>query len=88
LEPKEGGVTVAELIAHLTALPDHSARVVVDGYDGGFSDMTDISQIDVAIDVSRGVLGYGPHDTGPWWSAVTGQELFLQTASAIRLSSG
>lgn len=42
-------MTVAELITKLQALPNQSQRVVVNGYEGGYSDVIEFEQVRIKL---------------------------------------
>lgn len=55
-------MTVAELIAKLQEMPQ-DARVVVDGYEGGYEDLSDVSTVDIVLNRYEG-FPLGRH--GDW----------------------
>jgi hypothetical protein len=60
----ETGMTVSELIAKLKAIESHGHgdyRVVIPGYEGGYSDIHELEGMELALNV-RGGWYYGPHD--------------------------
>lgn len=57
----------SELIALLSSFPPQ-ARVIVDGYEGGFSDATKLDLVNIKADANPDVDYYGRHlidDQGP-----------------------
>ena len=58
-------MTVGELISALQNF-DPSHPVVVDGYEGGFSDTTCIKSIEIVANVNEEDY-YGPHDIPDWF---------------------
>ena len=64
-------MTVAELIAKLQEMPQ-DARVVVDGYEGGLEDVSNVNTISVVLNGNRpGFEYYGPHEE---WEPYMDQE--------------
>ena len=54
-------MTVKELINSLSKVPNQDARVVVDGYEGGLSDVEQVLTLKIALGVHSS--GYeGPHE--------------------------
>lgn len=54
-------MTIADMIALLQAMPDKSLRVVVNGYEGGYSDASGIECFKMALNVNK-ERWYGPHE--------------------------
>jgi hypothetical protein len=52
-------MTVAELKKKLDEYDD-GTRVIVDGYEGGFCDITELEEVDVVLNVNDEWY-YGPH---------------------------
>ena len=53
-------MNVQELIQHLEKL-DPNTRVIIRGYEGGFSDITNIADIPIKLNVNTAWY-YGPHE--------------------------
>ena len=63
-------MTVADLIEKLKAMPQ-DLRVVVDGYESGLEDVTDVSE--VVIELNRNSENwYGPHEAVASWRPTRG----------------
>ena len=56
-------LTVEELIKTLSSY-DPNIRVLVEGYEGGFSDILDVRKVNVAFDVHKEDW-LGPHEEDP-----------------------
>jgi hypothetical protein len=54
-------MTVAELIVLLQQAPDQGARVIVEGYEGGYNDVGSAPLRAIRLNVHT-VAWYGPHD--------------------------
>jgi len=54
-------MNAAELITKLQALPDHSKRVIVRGYEGGYHDITKFEFVNLRLNVHKEWY-YGNHD--------------------------
>lgn len=54
-------MTVAEMIEALQQIENKNTPVVISGYEGGFKDITDISPLDIVLNVNTAWY-YGPHD--------------------------
>ena len=60
-------MTIRELIALLTALPDHSLRVVAPGpEDCGYADITTVQSIRLILNDTTRIFG-GPHTDASEW---------------------
>lgn len=54
-------MTIADMIALLQAMPDKSLRIVVNGYEGGYSEVSEARDIELVLNV-HSAWYYGPHD--------------------------
>lgn len=54
-------MTIADMIAMLQAMPDKSLRVVVNGYEGGYSEVGEVRDIELVLNV-HSAWYYGPHE--------------------------
>ena len=54
-------MTVKELIEELQRFPS-DMRVIRNGYEGGYSDVRSISELDIVLDVNIGCRYLGNHD--------------------------
>jgi hypothetical protein len=53
-------VTVTELIAKLQQMPQ-DARVVIDGYEGGLEDVTEVAKLAIVLNYHSSAH-FGPHE--------------------------
>lgn len=54
-------MTVKELIKQLQKYPE-DLEVVVTGYEGGYSDVSDLRKLNLKRDYNAGSYYYGPHE--------------------------
>ena len=52
---------IKELIKKLKTL-NQNKRVIINGYEGGYSDITELEELKIALNVNKGEWYFGLHD--------------------------
>ena len=55
-------MTIAELITKLQSLPNQQQRVVVNGYEGGYSDVKEFDEVKIKLN-QNSEWYYGAHES-------------------------